>query len=240
MIYALHGAVGMAADWKSFALSMKQEGEAVARVDLWQFLACCPMPLAQFGNAFNREVHSKQPVLLGYSMGGRLALHALLSNPKMYKAAIIVSAHTGIEEEDKPARQAQDAAWAAKALSGDWDDFLNAWNRQGVLEGGIMPDRSALKRQREAVARSFMDWSVGTQENLLPRLKELSCPILWVVGENDQKFLAVARRAMQELSNGQLVVIPDCGHRVPWEQAEAFHAVVTKFLQSNSESRLSQ
>ena len=230
MIYALHGAVGDAADWKGFAQQMKQIGEPVARVDLWQFLSCCPMPIGEFGAAFNKEVHAKNATLLGYSMGGRLALHALLENPKKWDKAVIVSAHTGIAEGLRVPRQVHDAAWAAKALKGDWNTFLAEWNSQGVLDGVAMPDRRKLQPRREAVARSFMDWTVGVQEDLLPQLERILCPVLWVVGERDTKFLEVAKKAVEALPNAELCVIPDCGHRVPWEQSELFTKRVEEFL----------
>ncbi|MFC5049409.1 alpha/beta fold hydrolase [Rubritalea spongiae] len=233
MIYALHGAVGMAADWKEFAQAMKIEGRSVARVDLWKFLACCPMPIGEFGAAFNKEVHSKEAVLLGYSMGGRLALHALLDTPRKWSKAVIISAHTGLAQEDRIPRQAHDAAWAAKALKGEWDAFLAEWNSQGVLEGSAMPDRGKLKVQREAVARSFMDWSVGQQEDLLERVGEITCPVLWVVGERDGKFVEVAKKAAERNSLIRLEVVKDCGHRVPWEQAEVFADLVADFLNEN-------
>ena len=230
MIYALHGAVGMAADWKDLAVTLKQDNVPLARVDLWQFLACCPMPISEFGAAFNKEVHAKNPVLLGYSMGGRLALHALLENPSKWSKAVIVSAHTGIAEEGKIPRQALDAAWAAKALKGEWSAFLNEWNAQGVLDGATMPDRRSLQPRREAVARSFMDWTVGVQEDLLQQLEKVTCPVLWIVGERDTKFLKVAKAAVEAIPNAKLVVVPDCGHRVPWEKPEEFALAVQEFL----------
>lgn len=232
MIYALHGAVGMAADWKPFAEQMKSKGVPVARVDLWGYLACCPMPISTFGSAFNKEVHAKAPVILGYSMGGRLALHALLDDPEKWSKAIIVSAHTGINKSERVPRQAVDAAWAAKALKGEWNEFLAEWNSQGVLAGIKMPDRRCLKSRREAVARSFMDWTVGVQDDLLPQLEKVKCPVLWVVGERDKKFLAVAEEAVAKIPLVKLVVIPNCGHRVPWEKSEEFGTAVSDFLDS--------
>lgn len=222
MIYALHGGVGMAGDWRGFSEGMREVGEGVARVDLWRFLDCCPMPIREFGAAFDREVQGDGNVLVGYSMGGRLALHALLENPGRWRGAVIVSAHTGLAEGMRLPRQVADAEWAAMALTGDWDDFLERWNGQGVLSGSEMPDRRALKVRREAVARSFMDWSLGMQEDLLGRLGEISCPVLWVVGERDGKFREVGERAVEVLPQGELCVVEGCGHRVPWEDGEEF------------------
>lgn len=94
-----------------------------------------------------------------------------------------------------------------------------------------MPDRRKLQPRREAVARSFMDWTVGVQEDLLPELERVTCPVLWVVGERDKKFLAVAKKAVEALPNAELCVVPDCGHRVPWEQSEFFSQRVAEFLE---------
>ena len=74
MIYALHGAVGSSKDWQG----LEPEGELFKAVNLWRFLECCPMSLEGFGSALNEENKALDSVLLGYSMGGRLALHALL------------------------------------------------------------------------------------------------------------------------------------------------------------------
>ena len=47
--WCLHGAVGMAADFRSFAKSLAAEKTGSRAVDLWRFLECQPMPIAEFG-----------------------------------------------------------------------------------------------------------------------------------------------------------------------------------------------
>ena len=240
MIWALHGAVGSASDWRDFAQKMdtslgEQSGvqAGVRRLDLWRFLDCCPMPLEKFGDTLAEEIVrvDPEPVLLGYSMGGRLALHALLARPELWKAAIIVSAHTGLKDEDeRAARREKDAEWSALALKAEWADFLAQWNTQGVLEGGDMPDRMSLKDRRASIARSFIDWSLGEQEDLASRVGEVSCPVLWVTGERDEKFTAIARSVVPQLPQAEHCVVADCGHRVPWEKPEEFAGLCSGFI----------
>jgi len=240
-IWCLHGAVGMADDWRGFSVP----GWAVKRVDLWRFLDCCPMSLPEFGKALNEEAMATdgRKVLLGYSMGGRLALHALLDGGP-WDAGVIVSAHPGLEDEgEKVARRARDAEWGAMALRGDWEDFLRQWNAQGVLEtrapdptapagGMVMGRRALLEQRRQAVARSFMDWTLGGQESLGGQVGELSCPLLWMVGERDEKF-----RKLGEALAGKgerppvLWAAEGVGHRVPWEVPEEFAKKVGEFLE---------
>ena len=234
MIWALHGAVGMAADWRAFAAGLPSEIGGLRRLDLWRFLDCCPMSLEACGNALNEEILrvDPKPVLLGYSMGGRLALHALLAKPSAWKAAIIVSAHTGLSSESERAqRRKKDAEWSSLALKGEWLDFLEQWNAQSVLgDAGELPDRSELKSRRASVARSFVDWSLGTQAELLPELAKITCPVLWVTGERDEGFTQLGRDAVARLPNAEHRIISDCGHRIPWEKPEQFSRVCLDFL----------
>lgn len=238
MIWALHGAVGRAADWQDFAASMgadlrSQVGQ-VRRLDLWRFLDCCPMPLDKIGATLASEISriDPSPVLVAYSMGGRLALHALLAEPKLWRAAVIISAHPGLTEPlECAARRQKDAEWSALALKGEWADFLEQWNAQGVLSGQVeMPDRMALKGRRASIARSFVDWSLGAQKDLSPSLGQIQCPVLWLSGERDVKFTQLAAQSVSKIPEAKHQVIPDCGHRIPWEQPEVFTQVCGDFL----------
>lgn len=234
MIWALHGAVGRAADWRAFAAGLPSGFGAVRRLDLWRFLDCCPMSLEAFGNALTEEIVriDPEPVLLGYSMGGRLALHSLLARPSLWKAAIIVSAHPGLKSCDERAqRRERDAEWSALALKGEWSDFLKQWNAQSVLGGaGDLPDRSKLKDRRASVARSFVDWSLGAQADLIPELGKITCPLLWVTGERDVRFTQIARQAVPNLPRGEHQIVSGCGHRVPWEKPLEFSRLCSEFL----------
>jgi 2-succinyl-6-hydroxy-2,4-cyclohexadiene-1-carboxylate synthase len=227
-LWCLHGAVGQAADWLGF--TVPEWG--TKRVDLWRFLACCPMALEEFGRPFNDEARAGDgpKVLVGYSMGARLALHALVAGGP-WDAAVLVAPHPGLESEtERAARRESDAEWASRALTGDWQDFLAAWNSQPVL--AISGPRSPLTDVcRREVARSFIDWSLGAQAPLWERLGEIPCPVLWCAGEKDGKFRVLAERAVPHLKNGELWIAPDAGHRVPWDAPEAFRARVGEFLE---------
>lgn len=216
MIWALHGAVGQPSDWQAIAHRLAEHGQTLRAVDLHRYLECCPSSLEEFARAFCEEVRAvdPEPVLVGYSMGGRLALHALLHDPELFRAAVIISAHPGLtDDREKLLRQAADAEWAAAALSGKWAEFLQRWNAQPVLAGVQPDDRSKLEMRRQAVTRSFMDWSLGRQEDLRGRIGELECQIKWLTGESDKKFTALARG----LDGPDHVVVAKAGHRIPWE-----------------------
>lgn len=228
-LWCLHGAVGSAADWRDFRVP----GWAAKRVDLWRFLECRPMSLPEFGRALNEEAGAAggpRRVLVGYSMGARLALHAL-SEGGAWDAAVLVAPHPGLESEaERMARRESDAAWAARALADGWDAFLDEWNAQPVLADSGRPGRVPSLRRRE-IARSFVDWSLGAQEPLWERLGEIRVPVLWCVGAEDAKFRALAGRAVPLLPRGELWIAPGAGHRVPWDAPDAFREKLGEFLE---------
>ena len=237
--WCLHGAVGMAADWRGFAKSLATAGIGSRAVDLWRFLDCGPLSLTGFGQALNAEAggevfRGSGRALLGYSMGGRMALHALLEKDHPWQAAVIISAHPGLES-GQAARRTADAEWATQALAGNWQQFLAAWNAQAILGTGPPRDSqasSSLILRRREIARSFIDWSLGAQEPLWDRLPEITIPVLWIAGENDPKFLSIAQRAVPLIPNARLAIAPGAGHRVPWEADEWLAGTVSHFLRA--------
>jgi len=239
--WCLHGAVGLPADFRGFAKRLAGGKTSSRAVDLWRFLECGPMPLADFGKALNADAggevfRGSGRALLGYSMGGRLALHALLEKDHPWQAAVIVAAHPGLESStEREARRAADATWATRALAGNWQEFLDAWNAQPILGNTAPRDPSASGRlvmRRREIARSFVDWSLGAQEPLWDRLREIAIPVLWVAGENDAKFLDLAQRAVAEIPRATLAIAPGAGHRVPWEAEEWLAEKTAGFLRA--------
>lgn len=237
--WCLHGAVGMAADWRGTAKLLAAAGIGSRAVDLWRFLECAPMSLPAFGQALNADAggqvfRGSGRALLGYSMGGRMALHALLEKDHPWQAAVIVSANPGLEnEQDRADRRTADVQWANRALTGDWQRFFADWNAQPLLGGTEMRDPQASSRlvmRRREVARSFVDWSLGVQEPLWERLHEIKVPVLWVAGENDLKFREIAEKATARTPNTTLAIAPNASHRVPWENETWFAQQVAQFL----------
>lgn len=225
----------MAADWETFAEAMQTAGYEVRAVDLWAFVEKGGCSFDEFAAELCAQARAddRRPVLCGYSLGGRLALHALLANTACWSAAVIVSAHPGlIEEEERVMRMAHDAQWAARALSGNWQKFVDDWNAQGVLgdSGSELGDRAELEQRREAVVAGFVEWSLGKQEDLRARLRDVNAPVLWITGAADEKFSTLARAVGQTCPRVRHEVVPECGHRVPWEKPDDFAERVISFL----------
>jgi 2-succinyl-6-hydroxy-2,4-cyclohexadiene-1-carboxylate synthase len=160
-------------------------------------------------------------ILLAYSLGGRLALQALLAGAD-YKRAIFVSTGLGVEDEElRAARRVSDEAWAQRFESEDFDTVITAWNAQPVLAG------PALTRTRDDYdPRALREWSSGALPPVAARLHELTLPTLWIAGARDTKYVAEAHRAASIAVNARVAIVENAGHRVPWEEPSAFVAIL--------------
>lgn len=203
MIWCLHGFLGSPADW-----------------DFLPFEHRAPKLFA--GERPRVEPHD---ALIGYSMGGRLALYHLLQTP-VARAVIVSAGITAYGAE----RREQDERWARRFESEPWDELMRAWNGQAVF-GGHGLDRREADYDRASLARALREWSPAVLEPLAPRLREIATPVLWIAGEKDAKYVAEGERAVSLLPNAELWVCPSAGHRVPWEQAESFVDRLRAFLE---------
>lgn len=236
--WCLHGAVGSTTDWRLPAKALADHHISSRAVDLWRFLECQPMPLADFGKAINADVggqvfRGSTRAIVGYSMGGRLALHSLLEPTHPWQAAIIIGAHPGLEDAaQRQSRAAADAEWASRVLMDDWQTFLTDWDAQPVLSSSAREPQTTgrLQMRRREIARSFVDWSLGNQQPLWGRLHEITIPVLWIVGEQDTKFLEIAQRATALMPNAQLAIAPATGHRVPHQSPAWLADEIARFL----------
>ena len=94
MLWLLHGNLGSRADWKPVMDALRSNGIESRALNLWKYLECCPKSLPEMGRVLCSEIaaQDKHPHICGYSLGGRLAMHAVLAHPPLWKGAAFVSA----------------------------------------------------------------------------------------------------------------------------------------------------
>ncbi|MDF1825755.1 MAG: alpha/beta fold hydrolase [Verrucomicrobiales bacterium] len=208
-ILALHGNLGSPADWEIPDLPN------IRTVDLWDH---SDLDFFEMGHRLATELSEgmERPTIAGYSLGGRLALHAMAIHPERWGGAIILSAHPGLESaREREARRLSDKEWAGKARELPWKAFLSEWNSQGVLADSIIPEvQLTLESRRSEIAFAFETWSLGRQENLRSQLRRFHAPVLWITGENDQKFSMLGDEMGKVFPDFQRRTISGAGHRL--------------------------
>lgn len=185
-----------------------------------------------FCEAVEIQLGQKKSLILGYSLGGRLALHACLSRPDLWRGAIIVGADPGLESEEEKRLQLDiDLKWAERLKREPLEKLAEEWDAQPVFCGfeNAAP-RNFDELDAAKLGKKFEVFSKGLQENLAPKLAKLQKPpILFLSGEMDQKYQVIGEELAKSSSVVKAQVVPDVGHRVPWENPESFVQVLIDF-----------
>ena len=173
-------------------------------------------------------------VLAGYSMGGRIALHAALAMPARIRGLVLIGASPGIADAaEREQRRLADLRLAEELERSTIEEFARRWAETPVLTG--MPadvagrvDADRLRNTPSGLARALRGLGTGALPPLWDRLGELTMPATLVVGERDQKFRAIAREMAASIGSGALVTVAGVGHAVHLEApAEVARIIAT-------------
>jgi 2-succinyl-6-hydroxy-2,4-cyclohexadiene-1-carboxylate synthase len=170
--------------------------------------------------------------LVGYSMGGRIALHVTLALGPRVSRLILIGASPGIaDREEREQRRRADEQLAAEVEQMTIEAFAARWAGTPVLAGQPAHVQAAVHRDRlrshpAELARALRQLGTGALPPLWTRLSELSLPVELVVGERDEKFRHIAAQMANSLPNARLIVTPGAGHAVHLETPEAVAAVI--------------
>jgi 2-succinyl-6-hydroxy-2,4-cyclohexadiene-1-carboxylate synthase len=176
---------------------------------------------------------------LGYSMGGRVALHLALAAPERVASLHLIGASPGIDEPAaRAARAAEDAALADFIETAGLEAFVERWMAHPLFasQARLGPERLAraraqrLRNRPHALARTLRGMGTGTMEPLWDRLGEIHAPVLLVAGEADVKFRAIAEAMRARLPRAEVHIAPGADHAVQVEAPEDLGAAVRAFL----------
>lgn len=165
-------------------------------------------------------------VLWGYSMGGRIALHFALKYPERVSMLILESASPGLPvRSDRELRAKVDDELAARLEAGGLEEFVDGWMDQPLFasQRQLPVDRQAqgrrfrLQNSVHGLAAALRGFSVGRQEPLHNRLRELTMPTLIIIGELDAKYREIGESMAHSIPNAQLCIINEAGHAPHWE-----------------------
>ncbi len=243
----LHGFTGSAAGWghqldafatyglRVIALDLLGHGQSDAPYDPQRYaIEHCQQDVLAVLQELG--VSKDQAILLGYSMGGRIALYTAFSG--FFRALILESASPGLEDPaEREQRRFSDEALAASIELDGIQAFIERWEKLPLFTSQkSLPFecRQALRRQRlqnraTGLAQSLRGVGTGVQPSLYARLPTLHIPVLLIAGELDTKFTAIARQMAQVLPQSQLRIIPGAGHTVHLERPQEFVSLVGNF-----------
>lgn len=225
-LYALGGFLAEPGDWEGVAATVidpYEVKEPSSDGGLWSW-----------ARAFNESIgEAEEKVLMGYSLGGRLALHALLDSPSKWGGAVFISCHPGLESpKERIVRGDNDRMWADRFLTLPWQDVMEKWNAQPCFYNSTTLVRQESSHCRERLADTLTSWSLANQENLIERIGLVDTPILWLVGASDHQFVALAKSLTFKNPLSQVLIIPNSGHRLIWDAPLLFKEAINQWMET--------
>ncbi len=177
--------------------------------------------------------------LLGYSMGGRMALYLACHYPGDFAKIILESTSPGLATAaERAARRSRDADLAERIERDGVEAFVDFWENiplfasQKRLPAGVQAYHRALRLQnnRVGLANSLRGMGTGSQPSLWDALGEVGSDALLIAGELDAKYVTINQRMAERLPNARLEVVSDAGHTVHLEQPTRYTELITEFL----------
>jgi 2-succinyl-6-hydroxy-2,4-cyclohexadiene-1-carboxylate synthase len=176
--------------------------------------------------------------LVGYSMGGRLALHIAARRPERILSLLTIGAHAGLDEEARQGRRMGDEALARRIEQEGLEPFVNYWSSLPLFAGLERRGPSFLAQVRAermsntvaGLAASLRGMGAGVMEPVWNELTRVAVPCTFVAGQLDHGYVASARRLAASVPKGRVEVVLRAGHAVHQERPEAFARVLSAHL----------
>jgi len=184
--------------------------------------------------------------LVGYSMGGRLALHVAARHPDQLLSLTTIGAHAGMAEELRPGRRSSDEQLAAKIEQRGVAEFVKYWSSLPLFKGldrrgpAFKTALDAERRRNTAagLAASLRGMGAGAAEPVWDRLGAVACPCLFIAGAEDHGYAHEARRLAAAVPDGRAEIVPRAGHAAQLERPEAVARLIAAHLRAaEQESR---
>lgn len=203
MIHVFHGFLGSPEDF-SF---LKRDDVKIH--DLYQF---------------ETPVVGPEDTLIGYSMGGRIALDLASSLNFNIKKLVLINAHPGLsDDEEKMNRKEFEAKIIQELNSRELDDFMEFWNNLPIFFHDAPLELRDEKRFKSSAAL-FDKYRLSDQKDFLPQMVKHTDKILYVVGLFDEKYMDMVSEVF--IPNGISVKGIPGGHRL-FQQASELKKILT-------------
>jgi len=253
-IVFLHGFTGSSETWHEVTRELNGQYRTVA------------VDLTGHGQSFVPEDHSRYTMeeqiadldalfvklnltnfnLVGYSMGGRIALAYLINHPEKVTSLILESASPGLKTElERINREVADKILSKRIVDEGIPAFVEFWEELALFETQkkLLPEiQDAIRRERlnqsvTGLANSLLAIGTGSQPSYWNQLQYIERPVFLLTGEKDKKFVNIAREMEKCIPEVVHTTISNAGHAIHVEKSSLFATMVRKHLSTVIKNR---
>jgi 2-succinyl-6-hydroxy-2,4-cyclohexadiene-1-carboxylate synthase len=229
----LHGFTQTRQSWRRTVAALGGRYRAIAP-DLPGHGSAAGRRPASFGAcaAYVRAVGGDELTLVGYSMGGRIALYTALALPGLVQRLVLVGASPGIADPaEREERRRSDFALADRIEAVGVEAFAAEWGAQPLFAGqdprvAAAAHADRLRNEPLGLAAALRGLGTGVMEPLWDGLGSLAMPVTLVVGERDEKFSAIASRMAAAIPDCRVVAVAGAGHAAQLERPDEVASVI--------------
>jgi 2-succinyl-6-hydroxy-2,4-cyclohexadiene-1-carboxylate synthase len=228
VLVLLHGFTNSGSSWEPVISGLRERYRALAPDIRGHASAAASEPVTL--DAVVDDVAALTPgpfTLVGYSQGGRIALHIALALPHRVTRLFLIGASPGLADDaEREQRRLADERLAEQIESLSIDDFARQWAQTPVL-ADIPPDIAAVSHQDrlqstpQGLAAALRGLGTGSLPSVWTRLESLQMPVTLLAGERDTKFTALANDMAARIRRATVSVVPGAGHAVHLERPDA-------------------
>ena len=183
-----------------------------------------------------REIEqSGAEVLVGYSLGGRLALRAALRSPESYSGVVLVGSTAGIDEGPlRVARAEADEKLASWMEAMPIEDIVGLWERQPLFadqSDALVEEQrpGRLSQDPRSLALLLRTAGQGVLEPVWHELRALELPLLAIAGARDDGYTRAAKRIASTAPNGRLAIVEEAGHAPQLQRPDEVARLISEF-----------
>jgi len=224
----------MPAEWRWVVPDLRGHGETRTRPGAPCTMDACLGDLEMLWD----HLDVQRTHLVGYSMGGRLALHVAARKPERLLSLLTIGAHAGLDEDAREGRRLGDEALAQRIEQDGLEAFVKYWSGLPLFAGLERRGPSFVTQLRAermnntvgGLACSLRGMGAGVMEPVWGDLARVTVPSTFVAGQLDHGYVASARRLAAAVPHGRVEVVVRAGHSVHQERPEAFARVLAAHL----------
>ncbi|SEW51724.1 alpha/beta fold hydrolase [Chitinophaga arvensicola] len=177
----------------------------------------------------------KKAVFIGLSMGGQILFELYRLAPHLFEGMVLADTDAAAETAQSYVQRLQlSRALIEKGMKAYTDETLPRFLAKDTLaeQPAVVAHLREMMETTPPLGASLVQRGRAERRDHTAMLSHIACPVLIIVGEEDEFTpVQVAKGMQQQIKDAQLVVIKAASHMPNMEQPELFNTTLTAFIQ---------